>query len=169
MKNSRSNKLKGIFSGYSQQPTPFVGYAILVGIFLALFVGFLWLVNYLNLSIPNVSIGELILLAVASHKLSRLIAKDWITSFIRAPFAQYQSASGTSEVNEQPRGIGLRLAIGQLITCPFCIGQWVIAILFYSFVFWPTITLFVAVIFVALTISDFLQLVFSAFKIKIEG
>lgn len=169
MKNSRSNKPKGIFSGYSQQPTPFVGYAILVGIFLALYIGFLWLGNYLNLSIPRVGIGEIILLAVASHKLSRLIAKDWITSFIRAPFAQYQSASGTSEVNEQPRGTGIRLAIGQLITCPFCIGQWVIALFFYSFVLWPTETLFVAAIFIALTISDFLQLIYSAFKTKIGG
>ena len=37
--------------------------------------------------------GDLALLSVATYKLSRLIAKDRITGFFRAPFTRYQGPS----------------------------------------------------------------------------
>jgi hypothetical protein len=38
----------------------------------------------------QVSPGDLLLLDVATHKMSRLLAKDWVTSFYRASFTEYQ-------------------------------------------------------------------------------
>src|SRR4051812_32632076 len=48
--------------------------------------------------------SDLLLAAVATHKVSRLLAKDRVTSFVRAPFTRYQEAAGHGEIEEQPRG-----------------------------------------------------------------
>jgi len=51
------------------------------------------------------------LTAVATHKLSRLIAKDAVTSPLRAPFTEYSGPAGPSEANEEVRGQGARKAV----------------------------------------------------------
>ena len=48
------------------------------------------------------ALGDLVLIGIASHKLSRLVAKDKVTSFLRAPFTQYQEPGGPGEVEERP-------------------------------------------------------------------
>jgi Protein of unknown function (DUF1360) len=67
---------------------------------------------------------DLALATVATYRTARLISKDSVTSPLRAPFARFEEAAGEGEVNEQVRGTGWRKAIGELLTCPFCIGQW---------------------------------------------
>src|SRR5438552_6563948 len=47
---------------------------------------------------------DLALLRIATHKLSRLVAKDRITSILRAPFVNYIRSAGAGEVDEEPRG-----------------------------------------------------------------
>jgi hypothetical protein len=106
--------------------------------------------------------GDLLLAAVATHKISRMVAKDRATSFIRAPFTRYQEASGHGEVEEQPRGSGLRLAIGELLVCPYCLAQWLSAAFAVGLVAAPRATRFVAGIYVAETLSDVLQLAYRA-------
>jgi Protein of unknown function (DUF1360) len=106
--------------------------------------------------------GDLLLAAVATHKVSRLLAKDRVTSFVRAPFTRYQAAAGHGEVEEQPRGSGLRLAIGELLVCPFCLAQWVSAAFAVGLVAAPRVTRFFAGIYVAETVSDVLQLAYKA-------
>lgn len=106
--------------------------------------------------------GDLLLAAVATHKVSRLLAKDRVTSFVRAPFTRYQEAAGHGEVEEQPRGSGLRLAIGELLVCPFCLAQWVSAAFAVGLVAAPRVTRFIAGIYVAETLSDVLQLGYKA-------
>lgn len=63
--------------------------------------------------------------ALATHKFTRLLSKGSVTSPIRAPFTEFQEAAGSSELNESPRGGRLRHTIGELLSCPFCLGQWV--------------------------------------------
>src|SRR5689334_19008334 len=63
-------------------------------------------------------------LTVASHKAARLITKDKVTAAVRAPFTEYQGPGGPGEVEEAPRGDGLRHAIGELLVCPYCLGMW---------------------------------------------
>jgi hypothetical protein len=91
-----------------------------------------------------------------------MVAKDRATSFIRAPFTRYQEASGHGEVEEQPRGSGLRLAIGELLVCPYCLAQWLSAAFAVGLVAAPRATRFVAGIYVAETLSDVLQLAYRA-------
>ncbi len=106
--------------------------------------------------------SDLVLAGVATHKVSRLLAKDRVTSFVRAPFTRYQEAAGHGEVEEQPRGSGLRLALGELLVCPFCLAQWVAAAFAVGLVAAPRTTRFIAGIYVAETISDALQLAYKA-------
>lgn len=70
------------------------------------------------------STRDLLLAIVATGKFSRIIAKDPIVSPIRAPFTTFQGTSGDSELAEEVSGTGGQKAIGEFLTCPFCVGQW---------------------------------------------
>lgn len=106
--------------------------------------------------------GDLVLAGIATHKVSRLLAKDRVTSFVRAPFTRYQEPAGHGELEEQPRGTGIRLALGELLVCPYCLAQWVAASFTVGLVAAPRVTRFVAGIYVAETLSDVLQLAYKA-------
>jgi hypothetical protein len=110
---------------------------------------------------------DLALLGIATHKLSRLIAKDRVTGIIRAPFVNYIRSAGAGEVEEEPRGRGIQRGIGQLISCPYCIGPWCAAALGFSFLFAPKVARFFAGILVSVTASDFLHRAYA--KLKDEG
>jgi len=108
------------------------------------------------------SAGDLALVGIATHKVSRLLAKDKVTSFIRAPFTRYQEPAGHGELEEAPRGSGARYAIGELLVCPYCLAQWVAAGFAVGLVAAPRTTRLVAGIYAAETLSDFLQLAYKA-------
>lgn len=73
----------------------------------------------------DLPLREVALLAIASFRLSRLIARDKVTSFIRAPFVQYRgNGDAPGEVDEQPQGHGFRKVLGELVTCPYCLEVW---------------------------------------------
>ena len=106
--------------------------------------------------------GDLVLMGVASHKISRLVSKDKVAAFARAPFTEFQEKGGPAEVEERARGTGLRRAVGELLVCPYCLGLWVSAGLHLGLVFAPRTTRFLAAVFGSLTISDFLQIGYRA-------
>src|SRR5438477_4312643 len=109
---------------------------------------------------------DLALLGIATHKLSRIVAKDRITSILRAPFVNYIRSAGAGEVEEEPRGRGIQRGIGHLISCPYCMGPWCAAGLGFGFVFTPRLTRFFAGILVSVTVSDFLHRAYAAAKEK---
>jgi hypothetical protein len=104
----------------------------------------------------------LVLAGVATHKLSRLIAKDRITAFARAPFTEFQQPGGPAEVEERARGEGLRRTIGELLVCPYCLGMWISGGFHLGLVTAPRTTRFAASVLTGLTISDFLQIAYKA-------
>src|SRR5215208_517763 len=112
-------------------------------------------------------VGDLLLAGVATHKLSRIIAKDRVTAPLRAPFTEFEGEGGPGEVEERPRGTGLRRAIGELLFCPFCLGQWVATAVLAGLAVVPRLTRFVCSIFAAETISDFLQIVYKGSEEKL--
>lgn len=57
---------------------------------------------------------------------------------------------------------GARRAIGELLVCPYCLGLWVVAGFSLGLLFAPRLTRFLAALFSALTISDFLQIAYKA-------
>ena len=109
---------------------------------------------------------DLLLVGAATHKLARLVTKDKVTSFIRAPFTEYEEPGGPAEVEEKPRGSGLRYAIGELLVCPYCLGLWVATAFGFGLVAAPRQTRLAAFILSALGISDFLQIAYKAAEDK---
>lgn len=142
---------------------PLAGYAALVAAFGAAVGGAAALAGAGGREAPhNLSTRDLVTIGLATHKLSRLLAKDKVTSFLRAPFTEFQEASGQGEVEEKPRGTGVRLAIGELVVCPYCLAQWVAAAFVGGMVFAPRLTRLVAATYTAETVADFLQLAYYA-------
>ena len=107
---SSDSVVRELFGGYAREYRPLAGYATIVGAFHAAFGTFLALTNALRRPLPErPQVIDLMLLGVASHKLGRLIARDVVTSFARAPFTQFESwGELPNEVNEKARGRGLR-------------------------------------------------------------
>ena len=100
---------------------------------------------------------DLALLGIATHKLSRVVAKDRITSILRAPFVSYIRGAGAGEVEEEPRGRGIQRGIGHLISCPYCTAPWSATALAFGFLFAPRVTRFLAGILASVAMSDFLH------------
>jgi hypothetical protein len=105
---------------------------------------------------------DLFLASVATHKLSRLLTKESVTSPLRAPFTSFQGPGAPAEVTEQVRGEGLRHAVGELVTCPFCMGMWAATGFTGGLVLAPRQTRLAAATLCALNISDFLQFAYAA-------
>lgn len=143
------------------QERPLRSYAVLAGVYGSSLVGALIALRARHGELPErFAVSDLLLVGIASHKLSRLIAKDKVTSFLRAPFTRFQDSSGQGEVEEEPCGHGLRLAVGELLVCPYCLSQWVATGLTLGLVSAPRHTRLLSGIMVTHTISDFLQIAY---------
>jgi hypothetical protein len=152
-----------VFAGYDDAHHPLGSYALLTVALNSGLAGFLIALSRSGKELPaSVGVGDMALIGVATHKLSRLISKDRVTSFVRAPFTRYQESAGPSEVSEQPRGTGPRRAIGELLVCPYCVGQWVAAALYAGLLTAPRTTRFVSAMYASLTVSDVLQILYKA-------
>jgi len=145
------------------QERPLGSYAILTGVYSSALAGTLVILRARGRELPErFTAADVLLIGIASHKLSRLIAKDKVTSFLRAPFTRFQESSGHGEVEEQPCGHGLRLVAGELLVCPYCLAQWVATGLTLGLIGAPRLTRLLSTIFVAHTVSDFLQVAYRA-------
>jgi hypothetical protein len=78
---------------------PLAGYLALLGFYTAGAAAAEALIRMLGRTPARWSPWELTQLALATHKVSRLIAKDAITSPLRAPFTSYQGTTAPSEVS----------------------------------------------------------------------
>jgi hypothetical protein len=150
------------FSGHSpQQERPLGGYAVLIGSFAAVAAGFSAWLRASGRELPErIPPGDLALITVATHKASRLVAKDRVTSSVRAPFTRFEGDAGPGEVSEEARGSGLRRAIGELVICPYCIGLWIATALAAGLVVAPRATRWVASVLSAVFGSDLLQIAY---------
>ncbi|MDQ1629907.1 MAG: hypothetical protein QOI54_3651 [Actinomycetota bacterium] len=104
---------------------------------------------------------ELSCLCVATHKVSRLVAKDAVTSPLRAPFTRFEGATGDAELAEEVNGRGPRKALGELLTCPFCLAPWVATTFMAGYTFLPGLTRAAVAVLTAVAGADFLQLAYA--------
>jgi|SRR5215211_4536279 len=147
---------------------PLGSHFTLVVIYNALVGGFLLARARSGKGFPErIKAGDLVLAGVATHKFSRVLAKDRVTGPLRAPFTEFKGEGGPGEVEEAPRGTGMRRAIGELLVCPFCLAQWVATAALAGFAVVPRATRFVCSIFAAVAISDFLQILYKGSEEKL--
>lgn len=104
---------------------------------------------------PGVDWGDLVLLGVATHKVTRIIAKDRVTQPIRAPFTRAEQG------HRVPEGGALRTGIGELVTCPYCLAPWTGLTWLGAFLVSPKRTRLAATLFAIASVSDFANRVYA--------
>lgn len=163
-----TREARDAFEGYAEphERPPFRMYAGLAAAFNTAFAGALFAARRSGRLPERVSPEDLMLIGTASHKLSRLIAKDKVTTFVRAPFTEYQGRGGPAEVEERSRDGQIRGAIGEMLICPYCLGLWAAGAFHVGLIFAPRVTRVAASTLTALTVSDFLQIAYKAAENK---
>lgn len=121
-------------------------------------------------SLPErVPIEDLVIGSLAVHKLTRIIAKDPITSPFRAPFTKFEGQSGEAEVAEEVVGTGVRHAVGELITCPFCLDMWGATAFVIGYVAKPRLARAAASVMAIVAAADVLQFGYDALQKDDQG
>lgn len=108
-------------------------------------------------AVPDVTAFDTVRLALATYKGARLLSKDKVTAPFRAPFTERQGPGENNEVNDAPRGAGARRTVGELVSCPFCLSQWVATGLAAGLIFAPRVTRLVASTLAGVAGADFLH------------
>jgi uncharacterized protein DUF1360 len=148
------------YSGGEERPLG--GYLAAMGAYAAVTATLAAGARLTHREVPDgLALRDVLLSAVATHKLSRLITKDPVTSPLRAPFTVYQGQEGPAELEEEVRGQGARKAVGELITCPFCIDMWVATGLMAGFIYLPRTTRLAIDTLAVLAGADLLQFGYS--------
>jgi len=160
---SNAKPSEGIFEGYDGGEGSLPSYAALAGFFNLILAVFLLVARKAGRPIPErIEARDIALLGVATHKLSLLVAQDAIASPLRAPFTELQEKQSPKRVDEKPRGKGLRRSLGELLTCQFCVAQWVASFFAYGLILAPAVTRLVASIFAIVALSDHLHQIYKA-------
>lgn len=127
---------------------PLAEYATLTSAFWAVFALF---VLAAGKRIPErMATGDLLRIALASYKMSRVVSKDDVAAFLRAPVTEDPEA-------KQPKRRGMAAVLGELVTCPYCLGLWFASGLAYAQVLAPRQTRFATAILAAYGVTDFLH------------
>lgn len=90
----------------------------------------------------GMSVWTILIISLASFRLTRLIVFDKITEFIRSPF--FDEMSETDEAGEEsiylvPKSKGIRKWIGELLSCYWCTGVWASTFLVLLHYFYPEV------------------------------
>lgn len=141
---------------------PLGTYVGALGVYGAFAGGLLGLARLRRKRLPRtVRPGDLALMACTTHKLSRLIAKDPVLSPLRVPFTRFQGVAAPAELSEDVRGHGVRHGIGELLTCPFCMAQWMATAYAGGMVLAPRATRLFGSVMTAVAAADWLQLAYA--------
>jgi hypothetical protein len=141
---------------------PVGGYAALIGLFTALVAGFSTWLRATGRRLPErVPASDLLLVTVATHKASRLVSRDRVTSAVRAPFTEVEEVPGEARrPEERPAGSGARRAVGELVLCPYCLSVWIASAFAGGLVVAPRPTRWAAGILTTVFGSDVLQILY---------
>jgi hypothetical protein len=142
----------------TQRP-PYEAYATIAGGF---FAGLAAVAAGARRSPPGGAL-DLIALSAATFKASRTLSRERVASFIREPFVEGKAEIGE---DERPAGEGLQRAIGELVTCPRCIGTWSAAGLAGTQMLTPRFGRLLVWSLGASAANDFLQAAFTALCAK---
>jgi hypothetical protein len=144
---------------------PLGGYATLLGLYGG---GAATLLTVARRRDVSLSTRDLALVTVATHRLARTLTKDAVTSPLRAPFTTYAGRGGPSEVHEEisdwAKERPLAHAVGEMLTCPFCLAQWIATLLVSATVLSPVRARLITSTLTAVAGADALQYVYAALQ-----
>jgi hypothetical protein len=152
---------------YAQgEPRPLGGDLGAMGVYVGLVSAGAAAVRASGKQLPSrIPLGDAVLLTVATFRLARRIAKDPVTAPVRAPFTAFQGASGHAEIAEEVREHGgVKHAVGELLTCPFCLAQWVGTAFVFGYATAPRATRLAALTMTTVAGSDMLQFVYDGIQ-----
>lgn len=155
--------LRQISNRYAHgEDRPLRGYLLLDATYVSLVGTIALTLRRRRIPLPErLSVLDLALVGLATHKVSRTVAKDAITSPLRAPFNRYSGPGAPAELNEEVVAEGVPHALGELVSCPFCLAQWIATGFVTGMVVAPKATRLVASTFATVSISDFLQMAYA--------
>jgi hypothetical protein len=136
---------------------PLGGYLVLMGTYAGVTAAAGGIAKLLGREPAEPTPRDLVMMTLAVQKVSRLITKDPVTSPLRAPFTSFADRSAPGELAEEVRGHGIQHSVGELLTCPMCIGQWVATAMSVGLVLSPRLTRQIMGTFAAIGAADFLQ------------
>jgi Protein of unknown function (DUF1360) len=118
----------------------------------------------------RIGLADVVLLGLATQRTSRAIAKDKVTAPLRMPLTSHEGTDDAApgEVEESPKGGGVRYVLGELVLCPFCLAQWVAAGFVAGLVAAPRVTRFVVSLMAAVGLADFLQVGYKAAEERMQ-
>jgi len=148
------------------EPRPLGGDLGAMGVYVGLVSAAAAAVKASGRELPDrIPLGDAALLTIATFRLARRIAKDPVTSPLRAPFTRFEGTSGHAEVAEEVREHGgVKHAVGELLTCPFCLAQWVGTAYVFGYVTAPKATRLAALTMTMVAGSDVLQFVYDGIQ-----
>jgi hypothetical protein len=106
-------------------------YLTLIGLFLGLFAAFSTRERQTGDDLELRPL-DLTLLGLATYRAGRLAAYDKVTEPLREPFTETQPDDSGAGQTVVAQGTGVRRALGELVSCPTCVGTWVAAGLVYG-------------------------------------
>ncbi|KNB54076.1 DUF1360 domain-containing protein [Streptomyces caatingaensis] len=136
---------------------PVGAYAGAMGVYAAAIGALAGLARLTRRPLPDPGPWDVVLAAGATHRLARLVAKDPVTSPLRVPFTRLRGTTGPAELDEEVRGRGARKVVGELLTCPFCTGLWIVTGIAAGWVLAPRPTRLATAALTALSAADLLQ------------
>ena len=140
---------------------PLGGYLGAMGVYAALVATLAGAARLSRRPLPHPTPWDVVICAGATHRLSRLVARDPVTSPLRAPFTVFEGQEGPAELKEEVRGHGARKAVGELITCPFCLDLWVATGLTAGYIYLPRATRLAVDTLAVLSGADLLQFAYA--------
>jgi hypothetical protein len=105
-----------------------------------------------RVAVPGLT--DVVLLGLATFKLSRLVTKEKVMAPVREPFVEEVEPGTGSELNSTPGGQGVRRAVGELLTCPFCMSVWIATVLTVAFAVVPRAARLAASGLAAMVVAD---------------
>ncbi len=106
-------------------------YLSLIGLFTSLF-GLVVLKERDKIGSFALAPTDLALLGLATYRAGRLAAYDRVAEPLRAPVTETVPDEYDAGENVVAEGAGARKAIGELISCPTCVGTWAAAGMLYG-------------------------------------
>jgi hypothetical protein len=147
---------------YGREPGTVEGYGVAMAVFAGVGAALVAAARLTGRRPGTLTPWELGLTALAAHKISRIVAKDSVTAPLRAPLTRFQGPAGDAEVAEDVRAHGPGHALGELLTCPFCLDPWVATALTAGRTFAPQLTGAVTTTFGVVALADLLHLGYAA-------